>query len=148
MNNPREIKFKFWCTTEKRFIDDPVIHKMGTISVMDGISGHDWCNDVILLQYTGCKDANGKEIYEGDIVTVSAINHYANKTETITESVVWGEYGDDEYVDCLECWMIGYRPLSSVAKSQGLRYNADETDPLTLEVIGNIFETPELIKNV
>ena len=93
----------------------------------------------ILQQYTGLIDSKGKEIYEGDVVKVDTFD-FNDKKFTITDPVVWGEYGDDEYVDKLECWMIGGYPLSSVSRSLGLRYNGRETDPKSLEVIKNIYE--------
>jgi hypothetical protein len=64
----REIKFKFWCTSENRFVTGVSLHGDGQITCPDGIAGTDTCNDVIPLQYTGCKDGNGQEIYEGDIL--------------------------------------------------------------------------------
>ena len=80
-----------------------------------------------LMQYTGIKDKNGKEIYEGDIVK------YLNRIGKIE----WHEYQasfDLTYVKAIEGLpYIKIRPISN---------NQWRID---LEIIGNIHENPELL---
>lgn len=74
----------------------------------------------ILMQYTGLKDKNGKEIYEGDII--EALDGRDNNKSYIL-TVEW------EQDVCSSGWT-----LSGIGWYQG-----------ELEVIGNIYENPELI---
>ena len=91
-----------------------------------------------ISQYTGFKDCNGKEIYEGDILpTTDAGNVY----------VVWAEFkgrlqGFPKHLDELEMWgwcvkhsKLGLQPLDDSF------YNEHN-------VLGNIYENPELINNL
>ncbi len=62
----REIKFRAWDKVEKQMITKNFgnfINFNGTV-FHNGMKQGDWT----LMQYTGLKDKNGKEIYEGDIV--------------------------------------------------------------------------------
>jgi uncharacterized phage protein (TIGR01671 family) len=82
----------------------------------------DGCDNVILMQFTGLYDKNGNEIYEGDIVT-GLFNH----TDIIGHIV----YGSDA------TFFIKRKGLYGI----GLN-NAEDW----LEVIGNIYENQELLK--
>ena len=139
MNMDRKIKFRVWDNTDHHWqIDDYELlfcQEQGDFTYHQEKLGK--YHDYTIQQFTGIKDRNCTDIYEGDIVKVDLMN---DKVKTITEPVVWGEYGDDEYVDSLECWMIGGYPLSSVAHAWGLRYNGLETKAGSLEVVGNIFD--------
>jgi uncharacterized phage protein (TIGR01671 family) len=71
-----------------------------------------------LMQYTGLKDKNGKEIYEGDIVS--------------------GHNGDGSP----NVWPVEY----ACENSEWTGFNVGADDERDCEVIGNIYENPELLK--
>ena len=107
---------------------DEVMVGDGNIWIIDedSVAG-EWIvnNDIHLMQSTGLKDKNGKEIFEGDIVDYKG-----------REAVVkWhGSYAS-----------FIYRFVD------GLQERVSEWDPLFLacynfEVIGNIYENPELLE--
>jgi len=80
-------------------------------------------DDIELMQYTGLKDKNGKEIYEGDIIKFKDLNY----------DVCWNE------------GMAGFR----VRSQKGIAYITGDLFKAVDEgckVIGNIYENPDLLK--
>ena len=104
--------------------------------------------DVILMQYTGLKDKNGKEIYEGDIVSGGVYYGWENETGLgIVEFGKWEQDGSGHEYEPSTClgWYIktietdfGYNGECSSLVSGKKKHKQ-------LEVIGNIYENPELL---
>ena len=82
-------------------------------------------NPETIGQYTGLKDKNGKKIYEGYIV----------KDDYCIYEIVYD--GNGYYVKVV-------RLLKECGTEEGLLY--DLSDYKDLEVIGNIWDNPELLK--
>lgn len=83
--------------------------------------------DIHLMQYTGLKDKNGKEIYEGDIVAEKG--HYVNSDRLVYQKIQWKEN--------YSCWLRG----------EYQRLTPKNIKTYQIEVVGNIYDNPELLHN-
>jgi len=125
----REIKFRCWDKKRKIML----YPKFGDISNLSW-HGHDGKSETdrhIFQQFTGLRDANRKEIYEGDIIAVRTLQD------------------GDEY-----CWdNEKQKPVPQLVKwnKQECRFDFGYASrirscPHHFEVIGNIYEDSELLK--
>ena len=131
MNN--RFKFRVWDKLAKRMIyphnDNQqhfIIDLNGRFHNLQNGSGGD---DYVIQQYTGLTDKNGNLIFEGDIVQYNQNSSYDNMDFI-------AKWGDDK--------------LGFIFQSNSGEQLVNQTPHLNrfkhLEVVGNIFENPELLK--
>lgn len=113
----REIKFRAWDKETKEILS---FEDIIDYSISDLADDETWS----VMQYTGLKDKNGNEIYEGDILFYEAYGkQYRNEVKYINEEARYGVCHDPYYG-----WSI---PKGTHG----------------IEIIGNIYENPELLNN-
>ena len=132
----REIKFKVWCKENEEFIQ---FNKMGFLEdgslwYVQGVDENEEetdppyfenQNDWELMQYTGLKDKNGVEIYEGDIIKAHSYKPTTFKIEFIEGGFCATRNGIEYPID-----INHFYPSIGCA----------------IEVIGNIYEHPHLLE--
>jgi uncharacterized phage protein (TIGR01671 family) len=141
----RPIKFRAWDKKRKRmykvlnlYVDSIGVHS-GIWADVEGFDVIEDKNiriqiqpkDIEVMQFTGLKDKNGKEIYEGDVVTA-----FLEKRAVVH----FGDYsvnGSDYYSNNTTAGF--YILYIDDSEESGI-------DPSETTVIGNIHETPELLK--
>ncbi|MGE6379963.1 YopX family protein [Peribacillus muralis] len=133
----REIKFRAW-NGEMTYINDWHWYEANGVHDVEGGLAYGGYAVYTLMQYTGLKDKNGVEIYEGDIIVYEIDNGVG--IESYCARVFWSE-NEDEYKNRLE-WLIDYIDINGFdALSRPAVYNEG------LQVIGNIHENPELLES-
>lgn len=117
----REIKFRSWCKNIGKMCEVGDIHfGIDCVQVYEPDEEFDF-EDIVLMQFTGLKDNKGIEIYEGDIVTI--IYRDAGFPKMRTEEII-------------------YRQESAMFDTKWV----DDFYRAEMEVIGNVYEHPDLIK--
>lgn len=144
----REIKFRAWDEDWKKMVYPIGIDWQGQHS-KDGIAVYYWVLNedgskrgipghktlIHLMQFTGLKDNNGKEIYEGDIMTFNkgyCDDSWTDQEQGMPYTIYWK---DDE------ARFVAFRGLNILTPGSGQL----GTFKWTWEVIGNIHENPELL---
>lgn len=116
----REIKFRVWDNVESMFnfsLEDLVTNKI------------EFTSDCPVMQFTGLKDKNGKEIYEGDVINITGGEEHQGYRELTATGIV-------KYAGCTYC----------VVDKREVHYNMDLSPIDEIEIIGNIYENPEVLK--
>lgn len=123
----RQIKFRAWNRlTEQMVTDQPVmIDTDGSIEVGGYSTIDDEGGSIVVMQYTGLTDKNGVEIYEDDILQDTHNDPYGG-AHVMLDAVIFNS--DPAGFTFGDRWS----PLNTV-------------DLKRMEVIGNIYENPELL---
>jgi hypothetical protein len=122
----RTFKFRVWDTVAQRMINEV------TFSSFAGSrcpTAQQTLDALVVMQYTGCRDSQGKPVYEADICRY--------RIEDERRGTVHEEVGAIRFAS--GCFTFGNTPLCELGVVN---------DRLPLEVIGNCYEHPDLLADI
>lgn len=115
----REIKFRAWSILNAKMLSWADIFHLPAWEIFPGTPEQ---RAFIVMQYTGLKDKNDKEIYEGDIVHFKTLRgkEYIGEVKSYEDAASFFVVAKEHYMECLD-------------------------DVYELKVLGNIYENKELL---
>lgn len=133
----REIKFRAW--NGKEMLHQPLCSTFGLHRFFGFIPV-----DAKLMEYTGLKDKNGKEIFEGDVIS------YWNGTMRMCKETDEGA----KHYGSTDAWLKNTENKLKQVIFDAPSFRIESGNPLgsqyldgpEIEVIGNIYENPELLE--
>ncbi|MFF0831001.1 YopX family protein [Brevibacillus sp. NPDC003359] len=148
MQAGREVKYQAWIiptremkvVTSLRFDENGKLYGITTPDTPVG--GCIILKSVRLRQFTGLRDRNGKEIYEGDIIKGTTYL-YAHELKNGKQFDYFGAVEWGSQADVGLCWLVSDKQGSWELRQTVHR---NDIDYCTGEVIGNIYENPELLE--
>ena len=132
----REIKFRAWNNREKvmsllrgfDFLIKQAIINCPNEKSKTAISSWDYKDkEIKLMQFTGLQDKKGVDIYEGDIVTYQ----YMFQDRKDTTEIIYDEKTNS---------------FCAYYQDEEIKYTLEKELKNQFEVIGNIYENPELLE--
>jgi len=143
----RDLRFRAWDKEEKEMLsyeDIDASDKDGNLMWGEILNGKH--PDIELMQFTGLHDKNGKEIWEGDILSFAGNITADNSLGFEPNGYFYDE--DDNHIVVWDikqaCWSLNFNP------DEEWKYKRDThglmLDSSSIEVIGNVWENPELLK--
>ena len=127
MNTQREIKFRVWSKDAEKYFYDPT----NVYGTLQNSKYDEWANDykhMVWQQFTGLKDSKGIDVYEGDIV------EFLHKGKTIFSKI--------SYYSNVGMFAVVIEPNQEI----DIETRKCLAEVCFFEVIGNIFENIELLK--
>jgi len=122
----REIKFRAWREDIKMMMPSNSMQEL--INLSASLGGMHDINSVVWMQFTGLQDKNGVDIYEGDFLGGSWRTLYVHWCEHCKSfELAMHEHG------CMKC--------------SGDVFWSDAVCADDLEVIGNVYQHPELLED-
>ena len=143
-----DIKFRIWDSLKKEMFFEG-FHVFGEVTMFDAIGSYAFetkgerasierYNDFYIMQFTGCKDKNGKDIYEGDFLKCRFVNYAYDEIDNPKEPK-WIEKVSYVIRQNRGWWV----------KGEGFGWEGEDLWNWELaEVIGNVFSNPELLEGV
>lgn len=122
----RDIKLRVWSEKNKKMLEIQKHSFKTGLSMPYGSNMERYFGN--LMRYTGLKDKNGKDIYEGDIV--SFYNDEEYKFKSTNALVIY-----DSAAFMLEHKKLGKEYLGEM-----------DIENMCIKIIGNIYENPELLE--
>ena len=123
----REIKFRAWDKVNKKFREDFSILIDREGSILDNKKDDYVNDDYVIQQFTGLKDKNGREIFEGDIC------RYKFDAQPYQQLIVQSR----EFIFVI----TDIREIYRIENNRFIVSNWNN-----VEVIGNVYESPELLE--
>jgi uncharacterized phage protein (TIGR01671 family) len=121
----REIKFRAW---DKNSPESGMSYRTLEQITEKGFGLPVWSSDGVIMQFTGLRDRSGEEIYEGDIVEI----HRQPWCENNPFEIYWCAAG-----------FYRLRSYDKVIDVPVFEFGSEE-----IALLGNIYESPELLKEV
>ncbi|AUR93078.1 hypothetical protein NVP1182O_36 [Vibrio phage 1.182.O._10N.286.46.E1] len=121
----REIKVRFWNPYQKRMIAGRALHELAINPVPSQ------CYD-FMMQYTGLKDKNGVDIYEGDVCEIMYFTPFGDKTNDF--------HGMWE----VKKWMAEFILVSGKERLSFAKF-ADEISSEYVPNLGTVYELSDLV---